>query len=975
MSTRLSPLVFGPVCLSLVALIGPGRSVQAQNGRIDPVLGEFSWRAIGPASLGGRVDDIEAVESNPHIVYVGVAEGGVWKSENAGTTWVPVFDGQPTQSIGDIAVSRSNPNVVWVGTGEANTRQSTTYGAGVFKSVDAGKTWALMGLADSGHIGRIVIDPRNPDIVYVAAAGDVFKPHPERGLYKTTDGGKTWTKSKFIDDDTGFIDVAMDPSNSNILLAASYQRRRTAWGFNGGGPGSAIWRTVDAGRTWTKVEGGGLPPLGKWGRVGFDFFRANPQIVYALIEPGPADGGDEGGGGRGGGRGPSTELRAGGRGGGQEANAPPDPRRPGLWRSDDKGATWRLVSNENGRPMYFSQVRVDPKDSNIVFVLERSLARSADGGRTWRIIPESVLARIQSPQRPSVASFDRDYAGVLPDSHADLHAMWINPNDTNHIWLGHDGGIDVSYDAGKSWRFVDWMPIGEFYTVAVDMRQPYYVYGGAQDHGIFGLPSRVRNGGGITNAHVFELALGDGYHVGVDPTDWATVYASVSGGGGQHIWRYNLTTGEQKYIRPTPPRRPGETGQQTAAPAAGNIRTPIPADEALRWNWNPGFLLSPHNPSIVYFGAHRLFKSYDKGDSWIATPDLTKNLDRKKLSIMAVPGTEPTASKDDGVATWGTIVTIEESPVMPGVVWVGTDDGNLQVSKDGGSTWTNVSGNLEKFPVNYYVPAIAASNFDAGTAYVGLDGHHSGDYRPHLYKTTDHGATWTNITANLPDRGHVNVVREDRVNRNLLFVGTETGFFVSLDGGKAWSKFMADLPAAISHDVLVHPRDQDLVLATLGRSFYIVDDITPLQQFTDDVRSKTEHLFRPRPAILWDHDRTTFHGGGDDTWRAKNPPEAILAYYLSAKASGGVTIQIADVTGTIVRELNGSSEPGIHRITWDLRKVPPPPQPADQFGGGGGPVPGDQIGPGDYTVKLTANGRTQVMPWRVSRDPNRDRPH
>jgi photosystem II stability/assembly factor-like uncharacterized protein len=943
----------GTIALGALALGAMGDGLQAQDAAQAGLLKEFTWRAIGPANLGGRVDDIEAVESDPAVVYVGMATGGVWKSTNGGTTWIPVFDGQPVQTIGDIAIARSNPNIVWVGTGEANTRQSTTYGRGIYKSTDAGKTWTMMGMPDSGHIGRIVIDPKNPDIVYVAAAGDVFKAHPDRGLYKTVDGGKTWTKSKFIDDDTGFIELAMDPSNSNVLLAASYQRRRTAWGFNGGGPGSALWRSNDAGRTWTKVEGGGLPPYGNWGRVGLDWSRSNPNIIYALIEPGPSA------------QGPG--------GGDDNPNAPPDPKRPGLWRSDDKGKTWRLQSNENGRPMYFSQVRVDPRNPDVVFVLERSLARSADGGKTWRILVEHPLMRIQSPQRPSVIPpFEWDVAGAIPPSHPDHHAMWINPANPKQIWLGHDGGVDVSYDGGTSWRFVDWMPVGQFYEVAVDMRQPYYVYGGAQDHGIFGVPSRVRNGAGISNEHVYEIALGDGYHVGVDPTDWATVYASVSGGGGQHIWRYNLKTGEQKYIRPTPPRRPNQAGQQVAVPAAGNIATQLPADEVLRWNWNPGFLISPHNPSVIYFGANRLFKSYNRGDSWIATKDLTKGLDRNTMTIMGVKGSEPMPSKNDGVGQWGTIAAIAESPVMPGVLWVGTDDGNLQVSQDGGSTWTSVADNAAKFPNPVYVEYVEASNFDPATAYVVFDAHHSGDFRPHLYKTTDYGKTWTSLSANLPEHGHLNVVKEDRINRNLLFVGTERGLFVSLDAGKSWAPLMNGLSATIADDVLVHPRDQDLVLATLGRSFYILDDITPLQQLTPDVMAKNEHLFKARPSILWDHDRTAWHGGGADRFRAKNPPDAIFSYYLKGPASSAVRLQVVDAAGTVVRDLEGPREAGIQRVTWDLRKAAPP-RPAGQGGGGGGgaPVPGDLITPGDYVIRMTANGRTESAVWRVNEDPNR----
>lgn len=926
------------LCALVLSLMPRAR---AQEPDWAPLIREFAWRPIGPVNMGGRVDDIEAVESNPAVIYVGAATSGVWKTENNGTTWFPVFDQQPNLSIGDLAIAPSNPNIVWAGTGEANSRQSTSYGAGLFKSVDAGKTWTFAGLPDSGVIGRIVIDPRDPNIVYVAATGDLFKTHPERGLYKTTDGGATWTKSKFIDDDTGFIDVVMDPSNSQVLFAASYQRRRTAWGFNGGGPGSALWKTTDAGRTWKKVEGGGLPAYGNWGRVGLAISRSNPSIVYAMIEPGPQPGFGEGGGGA-----PrSTAL---------------DPGRAGIWRSDDKGATWRLTSNENGRAMYFSQIRVDPKDPNVVFALERTLFKSTDGARTFKTISEGILARLPTPtQTPSslVQPFDRDPRGALPPSHPDHHAMWIDPANPKHILLGHDGGVDTSYDGGTTWQLQNAMPMGQFYQVAVDMQRPYMVYGGAQDNGVWGGPSRVRNAGGITREHWFELAAGDGFHVGADPTDPNIVYMSVSGNGGAPLWRNDLAHGEQRYITPTLPRRSDDRRTLTALPASGNIVTALPQNEVLRFNWNPGFAMSPYDSRTIYFGAQRLFISHDRGDSWTATSDLTKAIDRDTLKIMGVSGSQPMTAKNDGVARWGTIVAIAESPVAPGVLWIGTDDGNLQVSRDGGGTWASVADHAAKFQANYYVQAVEPSHFDAATAYAAFDGHHSGDYRPYVFKTTDYGATWTNVTANLPSRGHVNVVREDRINRNLVFVGTESGFYISLDGAKSWMPFMNGLPATISDDVLVHPREQDLVLATHGRSFLIVDDISPLQQMTPETAAKDEYLFRPRAATLWREDKEQWHGGGDELFRAKNPPDAIFSYYLKRPASSDVKIQVADASGTVVREFDGTREPGLHRIEWNLRKASTQPS-----------TSGERIAPGVYRVTLSANGRSSTVGLEVADD-------
>jgi len=927
------------VCAGALGL----RSSLAAQGAVDTsaLLKEFVWRPIGPANMGGRVDDVEAVASNPAVIYVGAATGGVWKTTNNGTTWLPVFDHEPNLSIGDIAIAPSDPNVVWVGTGEANSRQSTSYGGGIFKSTDAGKSWTAMGLADSGVIGRIIVDPRDPDVVYVAVAGDVFKSDPERGLYKTVDGGKTWTKSKFIDDDTGFIDVAMDPSNSRVLVAASYQRRRTDWGFNGGGPGSALWKTTDAGRTWKKLDGGGLPPYGNWGRAGLAYAASNPKIVYAMIEPGPQSFGGAA----------PTAL---------------DPTRAGIWRSDDGGATWTLTSNQNGRAMYFSQIRVDPKNPDVVYTMQRELFKSTDGARTFSTVPDSVLARLQDfRQAPTlVAPFERDYAGPLPASHPDHHAMWIDPSNPRHLIIGHDGGVDFSWDAGNTWQAQDWMPMGQFYAVAVDMRQPYYVYGGAQDNGVWGGPSHVRNAGGITNAHWYELAAGDGYHVLVDPTDWATVYASVSGNGGQHIWRFDLRTGGQRYIRPTPPRQADDRRAQVALPLQGNIINvdQLARDETLRYNWVPGFAMSPHDPRTIYFGANRLFISHDRGDSWTATKDLSKNINRDTLSIMNVSGSQPMTAKNDGVAGWGTIVAIAESPVVPGVLWVGTDDGNLQVSRDDGGTWTNVADNAAKFQGYYYVTSVEPSHVDAATAYAAFDGHHSGDYKPYLFKTTDYGRTWTSISTGLPPHGHINVVRQDRFNPNLLFAGTETGFYVSLDGGSSWAPLMNNLPATKSDDVLVHPRDQDLVLATHGRSFYVLDDIEPLQQLSDAVLAESAHLFRPRPAILWDEDKTSWHGGADDLFRAKNPPAAILAYYLKTPAAGPVKLQVVNAMGQVVRELEGPADAGIHRVAWDLRRAPGP--------GPDAPRP-SPIAPGVYRVKLTADGRVSETSLEVQRDPNR----
>ena len=908
---------------------------RAQAPAAVPGLDAFVWRSIGPVNMAGRITDIEAVEGTTRIVYAGTAGGGVWKTVNNGTTWRPIFDDQPHLSIGDIAIASSDPDVVWVGTGEANNRQSSSYGAGVYRSNDAGATWTHVGLEASGSIGRIVIDPGDPNVVYVAAAGDLFKADPERGLFKTTDGGRSWSRSHVIDEDTGFIDVVMDPTDSRILFAASYQRRRAPFGFNGGGPGSGLWRTDDAGRTWQPVTGG-LPPTGQWGRTGVAIHRADPRVMYALIEPGP-----------------STRRPI-------DPAAPLDPSRPGLWRSDDAGATWRIVSNENRRPMYFSQVRVDPRDPDVVYVLARAAMRSIDGGRTFEPLGDAPL-------------FGRDYApdaaGRRGPSHVDHHALWIDPDDPEHLMLGHDGGIDFSYDAGRSWEFQDKMPIGTVYEVAVDMRRPYFVYGGFQDRGMWGGPSRVSNIGGITKAHWFELYDGDGWHVQVDPDEPDVVYGRVSPGGGGTIWRFDLARGEQRFIRPT--ATPVE-GQAPNGPP--NVRPATPAGEPYRFNWNPPLVLSPHDSRTVYFGAHRLFISRDRGDSWTATPDLTGAPDRAAMTIMGIPNADPMTARNDGVGQYGTIVSIAESPVEPGVLWVGTDNGRLQLSRDGGATWSDVSGGMANAPTDALVEAIEPSHTDPGRAYVALDGHLAGDFRPYLFRTDDYGATWTSVATNLPAMGHVNVVREDPRNPRLLYVGTEHGFHISLDAGAHWTRFMNGLPAAPSDDLVIHPREQDLVLGTHGRSIYILDDITPLQQLTPDILAADVHLFDVRPGVLWNRDIRTTHGGGTSMFRAENPPDGTyISYLLGTAAPGGdVRIVVADASGRVVRELSGPGDAGLHRIVWDLREAPPAGADRDptDWRGMSAPPRGAAVPPGTYVARLVVGERTFTVDVQVVSDPS-----
>jgi photosystem II stability/assembly factor-like uncharacterized protein len=948
------------------------------NQSSDPLLKSFKWRSIGPASMGGRIDDIAVVESNPSIYYVGYATGGIFKTVNNGTTFTPIFETYPTNSIGDIAIAPSDPNIIYVGSGEPNNRQSSSFGDGMYKSTDAGKTFANIGLRETQSIARVVVHPTNPAIVYVAAIGHLFGPHKERGLYKTIDGGNTWTNTKFIDEDTGFTDVVMDPAKPDTLYAASYQRRRTSHGFNGGGPGSGLWKTTDGAKTWKKLEGNGLP-TGILGRIGLDLCRTKPNVVYAQYEVGASGGTGAGvgadgkptapGAGRGAAAGaqaqPGAAAQAGGRAGqpapagaqpGQPAAPqPPDPKRSGVWRSDDAGKTWRVVSNTNDRPMYYSQIRVDPSNSEIVYLGGAPAFKSIDGGKTFRNIQNLA--------------------------HSDHHAIWIDPKNSNHIMYGTDGGLDVSYDQAETWDFINTMATGQFYAISADMRKPYFVCGGLQDNGSWCGPSAKRSQVGILNSDWFRVGGGDGFYTQQDPTDWTVVYAESQDG---NVNRLDLRAGRTTSIRPRAPRAAGAAGGPSpealaqmaaqfgmAAPSTASNVVPEPAaGDAFRFFWNTPTVLSPHNPSTVWIGGSRLFRSMNRGETFTMTPDLTRNLSRFTRPIMGVAGDAPMASKHDGVATTSVLTTVGESPVVPGVVWVGTNDGNLQVSRDGGATWKNVVANVKGVPDETFVARVEPSHFDAGACYVVFDGHRTDDHRPYIFMTKDYGETWASVAGNLP-AGNANVVREDPKNRNLLYLGTEYALFVSVNGGKEWTPFMTGLPTVRIDDILVHPRDNDLIIGTHGRSIWILDDISPLQQLTDAVMAADVTLFAPRPGVIWRSDTTqSITVGGNKHFRGENPaPGTPISYYLKTVPAGDVKITITDVTGKVVRDIAGTKDAGLNRIQWNLRGNPP----AGAGGGRGGAGGGGQAGggggrggfggggaaiePGTYLLKLTVGGK------------------
>jgi photosystem II stability/assembly factor-like uncharacterized protein len=789
-------------------------------------LANLEWRCIGPANMGGRIDDIAAVESDPHIIYAGTASGGVWKTTNNGVTWNPIFDNQTTSSIGDIAISSSNPDIIWVGTGEPNNRQSSSWGDGVYKSEDGGRTWKNMGLRDSNHIGRIVIHPTNPDVVYVAALGHLWGPNQERGLYKTVDGGKKWKNTKFIDENTGFVDVAMDPANPNTLYAAAYQRRRRGWGFNGGGPGSGLYKSTDGGDNWFRLTNG--LPEGNTGRIGIDIYHSDPKTVYAIIEH----------------------------------------KQGGVFRSDDKGFSWKKMSDTNPRPMYYSQIRIDPNNDQKIWVLGTFMHISEDGGKKFK-------------------------RTIITEVHGDFHAMWINPKNSSHMILGSDGGIYFSYDKGKTWDFINSLPLGQFYEIGFDMRKPYHVYGGLQDNGMWGGPSATHYSQGITNNEWIMIGSGDGFYTQVDPEDYTTIYTESQLG---YLQRYNLLTEESKSIRPLP-----------ANP-----------DEIYRFNWNSPLLLSPHNPKTLYFGGNKLFVSENQGDTWKESIDLTTQQDRKKLPLMGILPDKNTLSKHDGIVFYGTITTITESALKKGFLYVGTDDGNLQSSQDGGATWKNVMSKVPGVPKGTYVSRLVASRFSEGLAYATFDNHRNNDYKPYVYMTSNYGESWKSISSNLPEGGSVNVIREHHKNPNLLFVGTERGAYFSIDRGKRWINFNNRFPTVPVDDIAIHPRENDLIFGTHGRSIWILDDITPLEQLTKEVLASPIHLFDIRPSTI---SKLSFLKGyiGNKTFIAPNPPYgALISYYLKEDAKKDVKIVINDGKGKTIKEFLGPKKAGINRINWEL---------------------------------------------------------
>ncbi len=804
-------------------------------------LNFFKYRALGPTRQSGRFVDFAVPEGQPYTFYAATASGGLWKTTNNGITFEPIFDHEKVFSIGDIAVAPSDPNLLWVGTGEANNSRSSYWGDGVYKSTDAGKSWKNMGLRESHHIGRIVIHPRNPDILYVAALGHLYSENPDRGLYKTTDGGKTWVKVLDVvveGRNIGVVDVAMDPTNPDILYAASYDRLRKPWTYQLGGPGSGLYKTTDGGATWKKLSGG--LPSGILGRIGIAIYAKNPKILYTCVENANKPG-------------MSPEERWQEILQGKSSAGMIDGE---VYRSDDAGETWRKVSPDKqsigGAPgYYYGQIIIDPNNDQVVHVLSAASWGTKDGGKTWL-------------RRPL------GFGG-------DDHALWIDPANSNHMLLGYDHGMGITYDGGKTWYHPDHLPLAQFYAVGFDMSYPYNVAGGLQDNGSVMGPSTKRGGGPVLLEDWQQVGGGDGMYNVFDTKTNRFLYNESQFGA---LVRIDLVTGERKSIAYQNKRRD------------------------LRWNWCAPILVSPHDSNVVYHGANILVKSSYRGEVWEEiSPDLTTN-DPSKL---------PTGKGGDGNIQYCTITTIDESPLEPGVLWVGTDDGHVWVSRNGGKNWTKLSDRIAGNP-GYWVSRVVASSHQPGTAYVSYTGYRHDDFRPFLFKTTDYGETWISLAHNLPEEP-VNVVREDPKNPNLLFVGTEFGVYVSIDGGKMWNKFKGNMPTQPVHDLHIHPRENDLIVATHGRGIFITD-ISPLQELTPAVLAKDVHLFKVEPKVRWVNNRNN-HSSSINFSGKSEPNGTVVYYYLKNKVQGDVKILVYK-GDMVIHELKGTNNEGLNSVVWNM---------------------------------------------------------
>ena len=847
-------------------------------------INAMRWRNIGPANMMGRIVDVEGIPSPSKTFYVSTAGGGLFKTTNNGVTFKAVLDTARVVSGGDLAIAPSDTNVIYWGTGEPNSRNSISPGGGVYKSTDGGRSWTFLGLADTRAIARIQVHPTDPNTVWLAALGHAWGPNKERGLYKTTDGGKTWVLKKFIDDKTGFVDVQLDPRNPSVLFASSYQRVRGPYFLNSGGPGSALWKSNDGGDTWTEVKGGGFPATMK-GRIDIAIARSNPDIMYTMVEADTA---------------PNAK---------KDASVAPARRPSGLYRSEDGGKTWAYMNPENTRPFYYNQVRVDPRDPNRVYWSSTPVKYSSDGGKTA--------------------------GNTTVGIHVDHHAMWIDPNDPQRVIVGNDGGIGVSNDRGGNWLFPNSLALGQFYNISADMAVPYRVCGGLQDNGSWCGPSR-RKQGAITNAMWHNVGGGDGFVTQQDWSDPNILYSESQGGS---MGRLNFATGERTGLR-KPTWRDGGYLQwndsiyaawpDTTKPATAAQKRQMAAFRArqrvdsvawsLRWNWNTPYIISKHNPATLYFGANRVLKSIKRGDDMFPISPELSYADSAKLHV-ALRTTGGITPDVTGAETFGTVVSLNESPIRPGLLFAGTDDGRVWLTRNDGAQWEEVTSRFPGVPAGSYVSRIEPSHFDSLTFYVTFDNHRRDDFNPYVFATNNFGASFTSIVNNLPtgqvDFAHV--IREDTKNPNLLFVGTDVGLYVSIDRGQSWQKFMAGLPSTPVHDLLIHPRDGELIAGTHGRSIWIAD-ITPLQQMTPQVMAAGATLFTPRTAFQWGE--STINGGnpGQGTFQAPSPAYGASLWYRLGSSGGGQTrIVVQNAAGDTLRTLTGPGQAGLHNVVWDFR--------------------------------------------------------
>lgn len=866
----------------------------------------YKARNIGPAGMSGRVTAIDAVDANPDIIFAGTASGGLWKSDNGGIAWKPVFEKEATASIGAIAIQQSNPSVVWVGTGEGNPRNSLNGGYGIYKSLDGGKSWKLMGLEKTRHIHRVVVDPTNPDIVYVAAIGSPWGEHPERGVYKTTDGGKTWNKILFVNNKTGAADLVMDPTNPNKLIAAMWEHKREPWFFNSGGVGSGLYVTYDGGQNWEKrTDKDGLPE-GNLGRIGLAISASNPNVVYALVEA----------------------------------------KKNGLYKSEDGGFKWKKINDKEeagDRPFYYSEIYVNPRNENLVYSVFTFVNVSDDGGKSFKALMPAY--------------------GTSNGVHPDHHAWYINPSNPNLMIDGNDGGMNITRDGGKTWRFIGNLPVGQFYHINVDNEFPYNVYGGMQDNGSWGGPSYVWKEQGIRNSYFQELAFGDGFDVVPDPDNSRYGYAMSQQG---NVVRYDKLTGESEFIKPTHPD----------------------PKMYLRFNWNSGIGQDPFDNSTIYFGSQFVHKSTDKGKTWtIISPDLTTN-DPAKQKQSESGGLTMDAT---GAENHTTILVIEPSKAKKGVIWVGTDDGNVQITQDGGNTWTNVAKNIKGLPAGSWIPQIKASTKNSGEALLVANDYRRFNYAAYAFRTKDFGKTWERIADDTQIKSYVLSILEDTENPNLLFLGADDGLYVSFDAGKNWNKWTAGFPTVTAMDLVIHPREQDLAIGTFGRAFYILDDIRPLRAIAQDnsILNSNIKLFEPPTAYLATYQQPSgSRFGADAEFNGENRSSgAMIAYYFKSKESQSTekneeedakdkkpkkdSIQLDVYDGErLIRTLKQvvPEDNGLQRIYWGLDEKSPD-RPSRTIRKSSREFGGQEVLPGTYKLKITYKDQSDETTIRVEADP------